>query len=67
MTESIFHIINFPNINFRATDPKSTLMVRDGRLYKNNLAIGHALEIFDHLTLPPSANFFPAWIGFFFL
>lgn len=45
--------------------PRSILMVKNGRLYKDNRDIGSALDIFEHLKLPPSNNFFPAYMGYF--
>ena len=46
-------------------NPTMTLMVKDHILYKNNQAIGHALDIFDHLNLKKTSQFFPTFIGYF--
>ncbi len=49
-----------------AIDPVMTLEVKNGRLYKNSLDVGHALEIFEYLNTPKrSSSFFPAYLGFF--
>jgi len=45
--------------------PVRTLICRDGRLFENDQDIGSALDIFDHLILPKTNSFFPAWLGFF--
>lgn len=45
--------------------PRSILMVKNGRLFQDSCDIGPALDIFEHLTLPPSSHFFPAHMGFF--
>lgn len=45
--------------------PTAILEVRDNRLFKNAQQIGTALNIFAELTVPSSAGFFPAWLGFF--
>src|SRR5690349_17185580 len=46
-------------------EPVTTLLVKDGKLFKDGAHIGQALDIFEHLTLPSSRDFFPAFIGFF--
>lgn len=46
-------------------NPSITLMVKDTILYKNGHIIGHALDIFDHLNLKKTSQFFPAFIGYF--
>jgi anthranilate synthase len=50
-----------------AIDPLMTLEVKNGRLYKNGLDVGEALDIFDYLNAPQkeSPAFFPAYLGFF--
>lgn len=45
-------------------NPRMSLLVRDNILFKNGLAVGRAIDLFDHLVVPPSTNFFPAFIGY---
>lgn len=37
----------------------------EGVLFLDGVAIGTALDIFDHIHLEPTYDFFPAWVGFF--
>jgi anthranilate synthase len=59
------HPIKKTPLHICGIDPSLTLLVRDGMLYQDNQAIGGALEIFDHLNLPKTTEFFPAFLGFF--
>ncbi|MCA9507663.1 MAG: chorismate-binding protein [Myxococcales bacterium] len=45
--------------------PNYNVHVKHGNLYKDEHKIGHALDIFDHLTLSSCQHFFPAFLGFF--
>ena len=58
-------LLQFGTREICGIDPVCTLVVKNNRLYKNGLEIGAALDIFEHMALPPSENFFPAFIGFF--
>lgn len=46
-------------------DPSCTLEIKNGRLFKDGIEEGPALQIFDHLELPKRSSFFPAYLGFF--
>jgi anthranilate synthase len=46
-------------------NPLITLEVRDNKLFQDEVYIGQALNIFTHLTLDASTQFFPAYLGYF--
>jgi anthranilate synthase/aminodeoxychorismate synthase-like glutamine amidotransferase len=58
-------LLQFGTREICGINPITTLVVKNNKLYKNNLIIGEALDIFEHLRLEPSTDFFPAFIGFF--
>jgi anthranilate synthase len=45
--------------------PSTTLTAIKGRLYKDGVDVGPALDIFQHLALAQTNTFFPAFLGFF--
>lgn len=58
-------LLQFDNRDICGIAPVCTLLVKNNKLYKDGEEVGTALDIFEHLKLPPSPNFFPAYIGFF--
>ncbi|MES2504035.1 MAG: anthranilate synthase component I family protein [Myxococcota bacterium] len=57
-------LLHFEDVEIYARNPSSYLEVKSGKLFRDNVVIGDALELSKALELAPSKNFFPAWVGF---
>src|SRR5580704_16771969 len=58
-------LIEFQDLAICGIRPTVILKVIDGVLFKNNQKVGRALDIFEHLEIKYSKDFFPCFLGFF--
>lgn len=65
LLESLGPKTSYSSKTILARDPKRKLVCKNGILFENERPLGDALDIFSHLRVAKSHDFFPAWMGFF--